>query len=83
MANRAEVVSFSFEEMASYVKEKLPSTANSAAISAQFVSNRISGSIFLELTEEDLREMIPCLGDRKIVKKLQDQCSGNVVSNHS
>ena len=67
MSNR-EVRSFSISEMAEYLREQLPSTAASVNIAANSEANRISWRIFLELTESDLQELIPCLGDRKEVK---------------
>ena len=35
-----------------------------------FISNRISGSIFLRLSKDDLKELIPTIGDRILVKGL-------------
>ena len=35
-----------------------------------FRENRINGESFLELTDDDLRELIPKLGERKAVQRL-------------
>ena len=44
-------------------------------VASLFVSNRISGSIFLRLSEDDLKELIPTIGDRILVKELLKQVS--------
>ena len=41
-------------------------------------SNKISGSSFLELSLEDLKELFPIVGDRIAVKKLQEKFKGPV-----
>lgn len=35
-----------------------------------FNRNRISGATFLELSEDDLRDLVPVIGDRVNVRKL-------------
>jgi len=37
---------------------------------AIFVGNRISGELFMEIIEEDLKEMFHIIGDRMSVQKL-------------
>ena len=44
-------------------------------LASLFVSNRISGSIFLRLSKDDLKELIPTIGDRILVKGLLNQVS--------
>lgn len=39
-------------------------------IASLFVNNRITGVLFLKLSEEDLKELIPTIGDRIVVKEL-------------
>lgn len=39
-------------------------------LKATFSENRVSGAVFLDLTEEDLKELVPVLGDRTKVRKL-------------
>lgn len=39
-------------------------------VASLFVSNRILGSVFLKLTEDELKELIPTIGDRVLVKEL-------------
>lgn len=34
------------------------------------VTNNVSGEVFLDLSEEDLKELIPIVGDRITVRKL-------------
>jgi len=38
-----------------------------------FLDNRISGEAFLSLEEDDLKELVPIMGDRIFVKKLLQQ----------
>ena len=35
-----------------------------------FVTNRVNGSTFLKLSEDDLKELIPTIGDRVIVREI-------------
>ena len=46
--------------------------ANQLSISAIEIlwENRVDGIIFLEPTDDDLRETIPTLGDRKYIRKI-------------
>lgn len=39
-------------------------------IIASFSSNRISGEVFLNLSEDDLKELLPVIGDRVYVRRL-------------
>ena len=39
-------------------------------MSATFKSNRISGKVFLKLSDENLKELIPTVGDGVLVKEL-------------
>ena len=38
-----------------------------------FVSNRISGSTFLKLSDDDLKELVPVIGDRVFVRELLEE----------
>ena len=38
-----------------------------------FKSNRISGKVFLKLSDENLKELIPTVGDRVLVKELLEE----------
>ena len=37
------------------------------------ISNRVTSSIFLDLTENDLKELAPAVGDRIALRKILDQ----------
>ena len=39
-------------------------------IVSTFVAHKVSGEAFLELTEGDLKELIPNIGDRVAIRKL-------------
>jgi hypothetical protein len=78
MASRAEVELLSMTEMA-MSKENLPTTADSEIVAAAFLDNHISGAVFLELKDDELRDLVPCLGDRKEVKRIQHRYNESVV----
>ena len=67
MATIAAIEDFDVEELCDFL-------ASSGDISEDginnFRTNRIGGSIFLELNAADLKELLPLLGDRKLVQKL-------------
>jgi len=41
-----------------------------------FSNNRICGSTFCDLTEEDLKELLPVIGDRARVRRLLQEVKG-------
>jgi len=40
---------------------------------ARVVDNRITSAIFLDLTEEDLKELAPAIGDRIALRRMLEQ----------
>jgi len=44
-----------------------------------FLDNRISGEAFLSLEEDDLKELVPVIGDRIFVKKLLQQAQKTAI----
>ena len=61
------------------LKDNLLNTADSEVVAAAFLENHISGALFLELKDDELRDLVPCLGDRKEVKKIQDRYTESAV----
>ena len=45
-----------------------------------FQENKITGLMFLTLTAEELRELIPIIGERKVVKSLIDSLKEPTVT---
>ena len=39
-----------------------------------FVAQRVSGAAFLKISEDDLKELIPIIGDRILVRELLREC---------
>ncbi len=80
MASRTEVELLSIAELAQFLEEQLrdrvPQTSN---IAASFQANNISGKIFLELTPEELKDLVPLIGDRKEFQRLLDRYLAPVV----
>lgn len=68
MVTRAEVLVFTPDEVGDLLSSKLQNVGVNAINS--FKSNKISGEIFLELNEEDLKELVQPLGERKSIQKL-------------
>ena len=81
MATRTEVLALGTEELCEFLSSELEHLAPDTVES--FRSARIRGSVFLDLSEEDLRELVRPLGDRKEIVKLingykRSQVSGSV-----
>ena len=82
MATAQQVRGFSICELASFVTLKLEGQVDSPeSIAAVLKENKITGKTFLDLTTDELREMIPTIGDRKVVKGIIDSFSSTVVCN--
>jgi len=43
-------------------------------LAAEFRRNLVSGSVFLKLTEEDLKELAPLIGERVQLREILKQC---------
>ena len=68
MATRSEVQGFNVEDVCRLLTNRLGGE-NDDVISI-FRSNRIDGPAFLELTDDELKELVPILGERKAVKRI-------------
>ncbi len=67
MANSAKVlVDLSVDDIGEYLRE----SGIDDDVAATFEQNRISGAAFIQLTEEDLKELVPVLGVRVQVRQL-------------
>ena len=67
MATRTAIKDFNTEELCEFLK----STGNiSDEVIENFRTNLITGSTFIELDMDDLKELLPLVGDRKIVRKV-------------
>lgn len=80
MATVAEVKGFSVGELVDFITLKLEGKVDSPeSIAAVLKENKVTGKTFLDLTTDELREMIPCIGDRKTVKEIIDSFASTVV----
>lgn len=43
-------------------------------VASLFVSQRVSGAGFLKISEDELKELIPIIGDRILVRELLREC---------
>ena len=80
MATLQEVQGFSVSELGNFVTSKLEGKVDSPdSIAAVLKENKITGTTFLDLTAEELREMMPTIGDRKELKEIIDSFASTVV----
>ncbi len=68
MATRAEVEGLSVSELKEYLVGCLNDKVQEESI-AVLERNRVSGETFLELDDEDIREMFPLIGERRAIKR--------------
>ena len=81
MVIRQETEKYSVEELSSFLTTQLADQEQEdvATLIDAFRSNRITGSMFLHLSIEELKEIVPIIGDRKRIKSIIDSFS-TVVS---
>ena len=80
MVTLQEVQGFSCSELGEFVTLKLQGKVDSPqSIAAVLKENKITGKTFLDLTIDELREMIPTIGDRKVLKEIIDSFATTVV----
>lgn len=79
MATRSEILSFSCDQLYEWLLNGLKDDVGDESIE-ELRMQRVNGRSFLELTEEDLREMFPLIGERKAVQRLINAYSPKVVS---
>ena len=66
MACRSSIADFTVDEVEEYLEEK--GISNDVVIN--FGRNRVTVAAFLRLTEDNLRELVPLIGERTAVRKL-------------
>ena len=80
MATATELQGYSISELGSFIVLRLEGKVDSPeSIVAVLQENKITGKAFLGLTSDELREMIPAIGDRKVVKEIVDSFVSTVV----
>ena len=65
----ASLADFTVDELVDYLEAK----GVSEGVVRNFETNRVSGNAFLRLTEDDLRELAPLIGERTNVRELLKQ----------
>ena len=69
------------DDLHDFLLKKLTGEVDSAnSIALKFKENKITGSVFLDLTLDDLREILPLVGEIKIIKSVVDSFAITVVS---
>ena len=67
MATKAAIEDFGVEDFCDFLSSS--GELSEEAVN-MFRSNRISGAVFFDLTDTDLKELLPILGDRKVVQRM-------------
>ena len=75
-----QTLSLSPEEVCAYLKEQIPFI--SEGILERFVDHKIDGEVFLQLNDENLREIAPLLGDRLKLKKIINKALAESFVSH-
>lgn len=71
MATRTELEKFNCEKLAEFLSGRLGGDVSDDTVVA-LRDTRVNGRTFLELTDDDLRNIIKPLGDRKTLRRLLD-----------
>ena len=71
MATRGELEKLNYEELTEFLSGRIEEDISEDSVVA-LKDNRVNGRTFLELTDEDLRDIIKPLGDRKTLRRLID-----------
>ena len=66
MACKQSFADFTVEELADFLEEK----GISIDVVTNILTNRVSGAVFLKLTDGDLRELAPLLGERTSLRDI-------------
>lgn len=69
--DRGTFASLSVEDLQAFLLDK----GICSEIVSNFVTNRVSGSAFLKLTEEDLKDLVPIIGVRTDIRDILSQVS--------
>ena len=70
MASRPDVSRMSVDGIFEYLAQTLDQDIVARESIEAFRESRINGKSFLELTDDDLRKLLPKLGERKAVQRL-------------
>lgn len=80
MTTSEEIRKYSVNELGNFISMKLEGQVDSPdSIALKFKENKITGQVFLDLSLDDLREILPLIGERKAVKSLVDSYTTSVV----
>lgn len=73
MESYEDIAKLSATELADFLLVKLEGEIEFPdIITSKFKDNKITGQLFLALTHEELKELIPIIGDRRAVKSVID-----------
>ena len=81
MVSLDDVSTYSVNELSVFLENELQGEVDFPDRTASiFQENKITGLMFLTLTAEELRELIPIIGERKVVKSLIDSLKEPTVT---
>ena len=73
MESYSDISKYSIDELSLFLTSQLEGKVDAPdSIALKFQENKISGLVFLKLTNKELQELIPVIGDRKQVKDVID-----------
>ena len=68
-----EVSQYTASELSEYLKRRLEDTDTVDRVTSCLDFHKINGLLFLTLNPEELQELVPVIGDRKMVKDIIDE----------
>ena len=81
MVSLDDVSKYSINELSAFLENKLQGEVDFPDRTASiFEENKITGLMFLTLTPEELRELVPIIGERKLVKSIIDSLKEPTVT---
>ena len=81
MVSLDDVSTYSVNELSVFLENELQGEVDFPDRTASiFQENKITGLMFLTLTAEELQELIPIIGERKVVKSLIDSLKEPTVT---
>ena len=81
MVSLDDVSTYSVNELSVFLENELQGEVDFPDQTASiFQENKITGLMFLTLTAEELRELIPIIGEQKVVKSLIDSLKEPTVT---
>ena len=73
MASKSEIRDLTVDGVCDFLDQQLGEDIVARETIEEFKENRINGEAFVELTDEELTELVPKIGERKAIKRIIDR----------